>query len=80
MTAGLFRKRGHSRATPAFRDRLAHCVVSDEGKIEWVVEWTRSTKPSVHTVTAGAVLSVELLEVINLSRRSPAFSFSWLTG
>src|SRR5882724_7358383 len=80
MAASLFRKRGHIRPGPAFRDRLAHCVVRDEGQIERVVKGTRCAKFSAHTVTAGAVLGVELVEVSDFSRRAPAVSFVWLTG
>jgi hypothetical protein len=38
MTASLFRKRRHICPNPAFRDRLAHGIVSDEGEIERVVK------------------------------------------
>src|SRR6266498_1036399 len=80
MAASLFRKGGHIRPGPAFRDRLAQCVVRNKGQIERVVKGTRCAKFSAHAVTAGAVLGVELVEVSDFSRRAPAFSFVWLTG
>jgi hypothetical protein len=79
MAASRFRKRGHIGPSCASRDHLAHCVVSDEGEIEGVVKWTGSTESPIHTVTAGAVLGVELIEVTDFSGRSPTLSFGWLS-